>query len=83
MLVWAADRLWPGRRLNVNNRPAVNQQEGAPVTTYYRKATIDGLEIFYREAGEPAKPAFLLLHGFPASSFMFRSLLSCSPTSST
>jgi MFS family permease len=60
---------------NVNNRPAVNQQEGAPVTMYYRKATIAGLEIFYREAGSPAKPAFLLLHGFPASSCMFRQLI--------
>ena len=45
------------------------------MTTHYRKATIDGLEIFYREAGDPAKPAFLLLHGFPASSFMFRQLI--------
>jgi len=45
------------------------------VTTHYRKATIHGLEIFYREAGDPAKPAFLLLHGFPASSFMFRQLI--------
>lgn len=45
------------------------------MTTHYRKATIHGLEIFYREAGDPAKPAFLLLHGFPASSFMFRRLI--------
>jgi pimeloyl-ACP methyl ester carboxylesterase len=45
------------------------------VTTHYRKATIDGLEIFYREAGDPDKPTFLLLHGFPASSFMFRRLI--------
>jgi pimeloyl-ACP methyl ester carboxylesterase len=45
------------------------------VTTHYRKATIAGLEIFYREAGDPAKPPFLLLHGFPASSFMFRQLI--------
>lgn len=45
------------------------------MTTHYRKATIHGLEIFYREAGDPAKPAFLLLHGFPASSFMFRQLI--------
>jgi pimeloyl-ACP methyl ester carboxylesterase len=45
------------------------------VTTHYRKAKIDGTEIFYREAGDPANPAFLLLHGFPASSFMFRKLI--------
>lgn len=45
------------------------------MTTHYRTATIDGLQIFYREAGDPGKPAFLLLHGFPASSFMFRRLI--------
>jgi pimeloyl-ACP methyl ester carboxylesterase len=45
------------------------------VTTYYRRAVIDGVEIFYREAGDPGNPALLLLHGFPASSFMFRRLI--------
>jgi pimeloyl-ACP methyl ester carboxylesterase len=45
------------------------------VTTHYRKTAIQGLEIFYREAGDPAKPTFVLLHGFPASSFMFRHLI--------
>ncbi|GII94339.1 alpha/beta fold hydrolase [Sinosporangium siamense] len=43
--------------------------------TYHRKIRVDGLEIFYREAGDPANPTFLLLHGFPASSFMFRRLI--------
>jgi pimeloyl-ACP methyl ester carboxylesterase len=45
------------------------------VTTHYRKAMIDGTEIFYREAGDTGQPPFLLLHGFPASSFMFRRLI--------
>lgn len=45
------------------------------MTTYYRRAVIDGVEIFYREAGDPGNPALLLLHGFPASSFMFRRLI--------
>ncbi|WP_432731012.1 alpha/beta fold hydrolase [Variovorax sp. W6] len=43
--------------------------------THYRTTTIDGLKIFYREAGDPARPALLLLHGFPASSFMYRGLI--------
>jgi pimeloyl-ACP methyl ester carboxylesterase len=43
--------------------------------THYRTATIDGLNIFYREAGDPALPPLLLLHGFPASSFMYRELI--------
>ncbi len=36
---------------------------------------IDGLDIFYREAGDPAAPTVLLLHGFPTSSQMFRNLI--------
>ena len=43
--------------------------------TLYRTKAIDGVEIFYREAGDPAKPAILLLHGFPTSSHMFRNLI--------
>ncbi|MGI9478055.1 MAG: alpha/beta fold hydrolase [Hyphomicrobiaceae bacterium] len=42
---------------------------------YYRSATIDGLNIAYREAGAPSKPTILLLHGFPTSSHMFRNLI--------
>jgi pimeloyl-ACP methyl ester carboxylesterase len=41
----------------------------------YKTAKIDGLDIFYRQAGDPAKPAILLLHGFPSSSHMFRNLI--------
>jgi pimeloyl-ACP methyl ester carboxylesterase len=43
--------------------------------TTYRTATVDGLRIFYREAGRPDAPAVLLLHGFPTSSHMFRDLI--------
>jgi pimeloyl-ACP methyl ester carboxylesterase len=45
------------------------------VTTFYRTTEIDGLSIFYREAGDPTHPTLLLLHGFPASSFMYRDLI--------
>jgi pimeloyl-ACP methyl ester carboxylesterase len=41
----------------------------------HRTVNIDGLEVFYREAGPPEAPAVLLLHGFPTSSFMFRNLI--------
>ena len=37
--------------------------------------TIDGLEVFFREAGDPALPKLVLLHGFPTSSHMFRELM--------
>lgn len=41
----------------------------------YKFATVDGIKIFYREAGDPKKPTILLLHGFPSSSHMFRDLI--------
>jgi len=43
--------------------------------TRHRTATVDGLDIFYREAGRPDAPTVLLLHGFPTSSHMFRNLI--------
>jgi pimeloyl-ACP methyl ester carboxylesterase len=42
----------------------------------YRTVTVDGLSIFYREAGSPSAPTILLLHGFPSSSRMYEPLLS-------
>ncbi|GAB7036582.1 MULTISPECIES: alpha/beta fold hydrolase [Catenuloplanes] len=42
---------------------------------HHRYATVDGRRLFYREAGDPAKPTFVLLHGFPTSSHMFRTLI--------
>jgi pimeloyl-ACP methyl ester carboxylesterase len=42
----------------------------------YRTVKIDGLDIFYREAGPKDVPVVLLLHGFPTSSHMFRNLIS-------
>ncbi|MGW5569562.1 alpha/beta fold hydrolase [Nocardia thailandica] len=44
-------------------------------TTRHRTAEIAGQSVFYREAGDPAKPTLVLLHGFPTSSAMFRDLL--------
>ena len=44
-------------------------------TVYYRTARIDGVEIFYREAGPADAPTLVLLHGFPSSSHMFRNLI--------
>ena len=42
---------------------------------HYRYATVDGRRLFYREAGPADGPVVVLLHGFPASSFMFRTLI--------
>jgi pimeloyl-ACP methyl ester carboxylesterase/DNA-binding winged helix-turn-helix (wHTH) protein len=43
--------------------------------THYRTTTIDGLSVFYREAGPSTGPVVVLLHGFPTSSHMFRNLI--------
>ncbi len=43
--------------------------------TTYRHAQVQGLDIFYREAGPQSAPTVLLLHGFPSSSHMFRDLI--------
>ncbi len=42
---------------------------------HYRRTAVDGINLFYREAGAPTAPAILLLHGFPTSSHMFRNLI--------
>jgi len=42
---------------------------------HYKHAAVDGLKIFYREAGPTNAQAILLLHGFPTSSHMFRNLI--------
>ncbi|MEU7369684.1 alpha/beta fold hydrolase [Streptomyces hygroscopicus] len=42
---------------------------------HHRTTAVDGLEVFYREAGDSRAPAVVLLHGFPASSRMFRHLI--------
>jgi len=41
----------------------------------HRTAVVNGLEVFYREAGDPGLPTLVLLHGFPTSSNMFRNLI--------
>lgn len=41
----------------------------------FQTATVDGFNVFYREAGERGAPKLLLLHGFPSSSHMFRDLI--------
>ncbi|MBA4049266.1 MAG: alpha/beta hydrolase [Sphingomonas sp.] len=45
------------------------------MTIRFKTVDVDGTEIFYREAGDAARPALLLLHGFPTSSHMFRDLI--------
>jgi pimeloyl-ACP methyl ester carboxylesterase len=43
--------------------------------TTFQHATVDGLKVFYREAGSKTSPTIVLLHGYPSSSHMFRDLI--------
>jgi pimeloyl-ACP methyl ester carboxylesterase len=44
-------------------------------TLNFKTVKVDGLDIFYREAGDKKNPTILLLHGFPSSSHMYRDLI--------
>ncbi len=54
---------------------AVSEVGVDPSAVRYKTVEIEGLDIFYREAGSPDNPTLLLLHGFPTSSHMFRDLI--------
>jgi pimeloyl-ACP methyl ester carboxylesterase len=54
--------------------PSQDPEFGVPRTAIH-KVEADGVQVFYREAGEANAPVVLLLHGFPTSSFMFRDLI--------
>jgi len=57
-------------------RPATNVATAvATAAVSYKTVKVDGLNVFYREAGPADAPVLLLLHGFPTSSQMFRNLI--------
>lgn len=56
-------------------KPASSTYTIAASPIFYRTVKVDGLDIFYREAGPKNAPVVLLLHGFPSSSHMFRDLI--------
>ncbi len=45
------------------------------MTIRFNTVDVDGLKLFYREAGDASRPTVLLLHGFPSASHMFRDLI--------
>src|SRR6201988_4044149 len=52
-----------------------NAADSSTPTVFYRTLNLEGLEIFYREAGPRDAPTVLPLDGFPSSSHMFRNLI--------
>lgn len=59
----------------VTNPVSTKQSAFSVPVTSVHKIEADGVQAFYREAGDPKFPTVLLLHGFPTSSFMFRELI--------
>lgn len=59
----------------MEERGAKRMSALAPIVTHHRTADVDGIRLFYREAGPEDAPVVLLLHGFPTSSHMFRNLI--------
>ena len=61
--------------------PSVAQEAAKPEASAvsgkisYHAVSIDGVDVFYRDAGRKDAPAVLLLHGFPTSSHMYRNLI--------
>ncbi|MFT4849092.1 MAG: pimeloyl-ACP methyl ester carboxylesterase [Sediminicola sp.] len=52
-----------------------NNPEHVSHPTLHKNVTVQGVNVFYREAGDKNKPTILLLHGYPTSSHMFRNLI--------
>ena len=59
----------------VGHRAQITSLESTSATTTYHRVTVDGVGVFYREAGPKNAPAIVLLHGFPSSSREFDTLI--------
>ena len=64
-----------GAMSSTSNAQSESNRTPARPPTLHKSVQIDGLDIFYREAGPKDAPTILLLHGFPTSSHMFRNLI--------
>lgn len=65
------------QKLSLDVVPDLQKRLAGPLAppTRIRYVTVEGIRIFYREAGHPDAPTIVLLHGFPTSSHMYRSLI--------
>ncbi len=73
-LTHALNAVFVAGAIAVSGLPGIGQANTMPEVSF-DAAQIEGLNIAYREAGDPANPTVLLLHGFPTSSHMFRELI--------
>lgn len=75
VLFIAATSILPTVQTAAAEMKTVTTTAAANPVVYHKTVKIDGLNIFYREAGPQDAPTVLLLHGFPTSSHMFRNLI--------
>lgn len=61
--------------LEASAAPVSNAGTANETSVTYHTEVVDGVKVFYREAGPKNAPTVLLLHGFPTSSHMFRNLI--------
>jgi pimeloyl-ACP methyl ester carboxylesterase len=73
--VAAATSLTTAAASIVGPRVQTNSLESTSATTTYHRMMVDGVGVFYREAGPKNAPAIVLLHGFPSSSREFDTLI--------
>ena len=71
----AANSLTAAAASIVGHRVQTTSLESTSATTTYHRMTVDGVGVFYREAGPKNAPAIVLLHGFPSSSREFDTLI--------
>ncbi|WP_109831215.1 alpha/beta fold hydrolase [Reichenbachiella versicolor] len=76
-LIWASLIISISSCNSIENEQNKKSEETIPstATVFYKKKEIQGVNIFYREAGNPKKPALILWHGFPSSSHQYRKVL--------
>src|SRR5215510_6886330 len=72
---WSVRGMTAGASRSRIERRRVNRRGPMTQATTYRRVSVDGVEIFYREAGSADAPTLLLLHGFPSSSYHYRTLI--------
>jgi pimeloyl-ACP methyl ester carboxylesterase len=61
--------------VTVGTADAAPMSDAQKAQVHYRFEQVGNVKVFYREAGDPTSPTILLLHGFAASSFMYRDLI--------
>ncbi len=74
-LIFLSSGCGPADRSEQSADSSAGQVDSSFTQTHYKTVEVNGVDIFYREAGPEGAPTILLLHGYPTSSHMFRNLI--------